>query len=88
MKLTEALLEMLERDGYGNNEFENILKKTKNPFERKRIKDDYAMCMKYSYRNRQGDLVMESGMTIPLMMNLQSREVMRNVICWMGMLSE
>ena len=74
---------MLETDSYGKNEFERIIKRCKNPIEKHKAKKDYELCKRVTYRNRQGNLVMQPGMTIPLMTLLKSREVMRNIICWM-----
>ena len=83
MKMTDAILEMLEVDSYGENDFDKIIKHSKNLVERRNTKKDYKMCKKLSYRNRQGALVMQPGITIPLMTMLKSTEVMRNIICLM-----
>lgn len=88
MKMTDGILEMLEIDSYGKNDFERIIKHSKNPIERYRAKKDYKLCQKLTYRNREGKLVMQSGMTVPIMTLLRSREVMRNIICWMELMSE
>ena len=83
MKMTDAILEMLEVDSYGETDFDKIVKHSKNLVERRNTKKDYKMCKKLSYRNRQGKLVMQPGMTIPIMTMLKSTEVMRNIICLM-----
>lgn len=82
MSFKDAVLWMTQPRNNGN-EFDKLLNYEKNIFEKKKIRDDYALCLKLTHRNKDGVREFHNGMSIPCLAQLRSASVMRDIISLM-----